>query len=150
MAGLAEFRMPAHIYLWVASPFHPTPLCSPTPLKEDDGSKRSCKGFGGFWLHHRGRRITPQANKERRLRLEPQCLPHSPTNIPTLNTSRIVKNGGGGLYYIVLKRLEGALSQARDQGRGKSCSVSAALTLTHESLVSVGMCVPNLSRFFVC
>lgn len=113
----------------IASPFF-----LPTPLKEDDDSDCDCEDLDGFFGHRVGSprpRLTRNNSIDKKRSVSP--IPHGSSR-RTSTTSSSSDDVFTPHEAVLRRRLEGVLSQVRDQDRGKSHrSVSRPRAHTRES-----------------
>ncbi|KAF9650591.1 hypothetical protein BDM02DRAFT_3127578 [Thelephora ganbajun] len=112
-----------------------SPFFLPTPLKEDDDSDCDCEDLDGFFGHRVGSsrsRLTRNNSIDQKRSVSPTPQQGSSRRASTASSSNedvLTPHGA-----VLKRRLEGVLSQARDQDRRKSHrSVSRPRAYTRES-----------------
>lgn len=126
-----------------------SPFFLPTPLKEDDDSDCDCEDLDGFFGHRGGSsrsRLTRNNSIDKKRSMSPTPHGSSRRSSTTSSSSEDVLTPHDA---VLKRRLEGVLSQARDQDRGKpSRSISRPRAHTRGSSGDWNVC--SLSLWLVC
>jgi len=119
-----------------------SPSFLPTPLKEDDDSDCDCEDLDAFFGHRVGSprsRLTRNNSVDKKRSASPTPLPGSSRRASTVSSSN--EDVLTPHDAVLKRRLEGVLSQVRDQERGKSYrSVSRPRAHTRESSEEWNVC----------